>query len=489
MEEDDDDFYGGGGNAIQRADNEPIAAELPVKMEQDGDSQNEDEDEEEDEDVERRSALQRSSLTIHSSRPPFKTVQSHDRTSSVDIKAGSNVKANTAVKQESTPARRAESIAPQVTKGTLTFDGKEGKDFPEVRTSTLDINAIPTWPTNGKLITDLDIDADLAEHSKPWRLPGTDQTDFFNYGFDEYNWVQYCMRQQQMGGLIESQKAEDAQMKAMLGGMGGGPPGGGGGMPPGMPAMPGMPGMEDMQRMMQQMAAQGMDPTQIPFEQMMQMMNGSGGAGFGSGGNSASPAPGPGQGFQPPTGPQGGMDGYSEQQMAIMQGAGGRGGRGGRRGRGSGYWFIASRKLGPFLPNLLTSQSHLRFSSLHLPIPTHPTQTQRTAPPPRTGFSNMRGPQHAMEWKMEEMRPSKSDINWIIMDYLVSEGYPGAAEKFAQETSICNPTDVTNIRERVEIRKAIQSGDIAEAIGLMNAMDPEVRSFQLSSLAHNMIIP
>ncbi|TKA32664.1 hypothetical protein B0A54_15468 [Friedmanniomyces endolithicus] len=31
---------------------------------------------------------------------------------------------------------------------------------------------------------------------------------------------------------------------------------------------------------------------------------------------------------------------------------------------------------------------------------------------------------------------NKSDINWVIMDYLVSEGYPGAAEKFAQETNL-----------------------------------------------------
>nr|POE97789.1 pre-mrna polyadenylation factor fip1 [Quercus suber] len=340
MEEDDDDFYGGGGNTTQREETEvPAAAvvQLPVKMEQDEKVQRQNQGR-----LTNKLHGQSQNLTDHSSRPQFKSVQSQDRTSSVDVKTGNNSRPLSSLKQESTPAPRAESIGPQITKGTLTFGGREGKDFPEVRTSKLDISTIPTWPANGKLITDLDIDADLAEHSKPWRLPGTDQTDFFNYGFDEYNWVQYCMRQQQMGGLIEGQKAEDAQMKAMLGGMGGGPPGGGGamppGMPPGMPAMPGMPGMEDMQRMMQQMASQGMDPTQIPFEQMMQMMSGPVGGGFGSGGNSASPAPGPAQGFQPPTGPQGGMDGYSEQQMAIMQGAGGRGGRGGRRGRGSGYW-------------------------------------------------------------------------------------------------------------------------------------------------------
>lgn len=67
-----------------------------------------------------------------------------------------------------------------------------------------------------------------------------------------------------------------------------------------------------------------------------------------------------------------------------------------------------------------------------------------------------------------------SDINWVIMDYLVSEGYPGAAEKFAQETNICHPADIESIRERVRIRKAIHAGKLAEAIEMINEVDPEV---------------
>ena len=67
-----------------------------------------------------------------------------------------------------------------------------------------------------------------------------------------------------------------------------------------------------------------------------------------------------------------------------------------------------------------------------------------------------------------------SDINWVIMDYLVSEGYPGAAEKFAQETNLCQPTDIEGICERVRIRNAIHSGQIDEAVGLINEIDPEV---------------
>lgn len=27
---------------------------------------------------------------------------------------------------------------------------------------------------------------------KPWRYPGADLTDYFNFGFDEDSWKQYC---------------------------------------------------------------------------------------------------------------------------------------------------------------------------------------------------------------------------------------------------------------------------------------------------------
>ena len=74
------------------------------------------------------------------------------------------------------------------------------------------------------------------------------------------------------------------------------------------------------------------------------------------------------------------------------------------------------------------------------------------------------------------MKSFYSDINWVIMDYLVSEGYPGAAEKFAQETNPCQPSDIQGIRERVRIRSAIQAGRMDEAVGLINEVDPEVSS-------------
>ena len=85
-------------------------------------------------------------------------------------------------------------------------------------------------------------------------------------------------------------------------------------------------------------------------------------------------------------------------------------------------------------------------------------------------------------------KQSCSDINWVIMDYLVSEGYPGAAEKFAQETNLCQPADIESIRERVRVRNAIHSGRIDEAVSLVNEMDPQVSKTALPAL-FEMITP
>lgn len=81
----------------------------------------------------------------------------------------------------------------------------------------------------------------------------------------------------------------------------------------------------------------------------------------------------------------------------------------------------------------------------------------------------------------EDMRTDASwhsDINWVIMDYLVSEGYPGAAAKFAQETNLPCPVDNESIRERVRVRTAIHSGHVKEAIQMVNEIDPEVSLVQ-----------
>lgn len=60
------------------------------------------------------------------------------------------------------------------------------------------------------------------------------------------------------------------------------------------------------------------------------------------------------------------------------------------------------------------------------------------------------------------------------MDYLVIEGYKNAAERFSNETGLSPQVDLDSIENRMTIRNAIQRGDIEEAIGRVNELDPEV---------------
>ncbi|KAI9781636.1 MAG: hypothetical protein M1839_005853 [Geoglossum umbratile] len=66
------------------------------------------------------------------------------------------------------------------------------------------------------------------------------------------------------------------------------------------------------------------------------------------------------------------------------------------------------------------------------------------------------------------------DINMVIMDYLINEGYPLAAKKFAIEANIQPPTEIDSMQERVEIRSAIHRGDIQTAIESINELNPQL---------------
>ena len=68
-----------------------------------------------------------------------------------------------------------------------------------------------------------------------------------------------------------------------------------------------------------------------------------------------------------------------------------------------------------------------------------------------------------------------SDLNAIIMNYLISEGYPSAAQKFAHEANIAPMHDVNTVEERVAIRVAIHGGDIQTALEKINEINPQVR--------------
>lgn len=61
------------------------------------------------------------------------------------------------------------------------------------------------------------------------------------------------------------------------------------------------------------------------------------------------------------------------------------------------------------------------------------------------------------------------------MDYLVIEGYKDAADSFSKESGLKPFVDSDSILNRMIIRGAIQRGDVDDAIGRVNELDPEVR--------------
>jgi pre-mRNA 3'-end-processing factor FIP1 len=72
----------------------------------------------------------------------------------------------------------------------------------------------PTKPgaLDGRPIIEVDLAA-LAD--KAWRRPGSDLSDWFNYGFDEISWETYCYRRREMGEAAALLKASVVVRVAM----------------------------------------------------------------------------------------------------------------------------------------------------------------------------------------------------------------------------------------------------------------------------------
>ena len=69
----------------------------------------------------------------------------------------------------------------------------------------------------------------------------------------------------------------------------------------------------------------------------------------------------------------------------------------------------------------------------------------------------------------------RSDLNALVFDYLVVEGFSDAAVEFARETGLPVDVDQASIQERMRIRDAVEDGRVEEAVRRVNELDPEVR--------------
>lgn len=76
--------------------------------------------------------------------------------------------------------------------------------------------------------------------------------------------------------------------------------------------------------------------------------------------------------------------------------------------------------------------------------------------------------------RLEGLHIQRADMNKLIMNYLVTEGFKEAAEKFQQESGISPSMELDSLDDRIRIRDAIQSGRIQEATALVNQLHPEL---------------
>ncbi|KAF9975231.1 Glucose-induced degradation complex subunit, partial [Actinomortierella ambigua] len=80
------------------------------------------------------------------------------------------------------------------------------------------------------------------------------------------------------------------------------------------------------------------------------------------------------------------------------------------------------------------------------------------------------------EWeaRLAEVPVDRDDLNKLIMNYLIIEGYKDAAEKFSQESGATPPVNLESIQDRMIVRTAIQRGNIEAAIDRVNDLNPEI---------------
>ncbi|TGO33060.1 hypothetical protein BHYA_0269g00030 [Botrytis hyacinthi] len=80
----------------------------------------------------------------------------------------------------------------------------------------------------------------------------------------------------------------------------------------------------------------------------------------------------------------------------------------------------------------------------------------------------------AFEKRVDNVKPMKSDINALILDYLTTEGYPSAAARFSKEANLKPQQAEEFVKARQAIQHSIHLGSIQDAIDAVNELDPQV---------------
>ncbi|KAI5435915.1 Glucose-induced degradation complex subunit [Lathyrus oleraceus] len=84
------------------------------------------------------------------------------------------------------------------------------------------------------------------------------------------------------------------------------------------------------------------------------------------------------------------------------------------------------------------------------------------------------------EWgrKLNNVKIRKEDMNKLVMNFLVPEGFVEVAEKFCKEFGTEPDIDLATITGRMAVKKAVQSGNVEDAIEKVNDLNPEMLDAQ-----------
>ncbi|WWC60679.1 uncharacterized protein I303_103255 [Kwoniella dejecticola CBS 10117] len=118
-----------------------------------------------------------------------------------------------------------------------------------------------------------------------------------------------------------------------------------------------------------------------------------------------------------------------------------------------------------------------RFTSLS-GEPTNPSSNTNASAAPTSSFGNNSAlpsfDSRQWEDELSKVDISKHDLNSLVFDYLLIEGYSEAAVEFARETGLPADVDHEKVQERMEIRQAVEDGRVEEAVRRVNELDPEI---------------
>lgn len=78
------------------------------------------------------------------------------------------------------------------------------------------------------------------------------------------------------------------------------------------------------------------------------------------------------------------------------------------------------------------------------------------------------------EWldRIADIRIPRAVMNKLVMNYLVTEGFKDAAERFQEEAGITAGQNLGELDNRIRIRDNIQAGKIQESISMVNEQHP-----------------